>query len=205
MAIRILDVFFSLLLLLFLSPILIIIAFLLFLERKGGVLFIQVRVGKDEQKFNLYKFRTMVKDNNFKGTINDLNFLNLSYEEKLHLRKKYKTTTLNDDRVTNLGRILRKTNFDEIPQLFNVFLGEMSLVGPRPDVQIQEVDYKKEDWKKRTSIKPGLTGLSQINGRSELSLEDRVKFDNQLVDNLNLKNYLGILFKTLFVFFGNSN
>lgn len=86
-------------------------------------------------------------------------------------------TQQNDPRITRVGRFIRATSIDELPQLWNILKGEMSIVGPRPDLEIQKKDYKPEDWQLRNSVRPGITGLAQVNGRSNLSFEKRLDFD----------------------------
>ncbi|MGB5077795.1 MAG: sugar transferase, partial [Sphingorhabdus sp.] len=111
----------------------------------GPVLFRQKRVGRYCQEFTIYKFRTMVVDAERRGG---------------------HATMENDPRITRIGRILRKTSMDELPQLFNVVCGDMSIVGPRPDVPAQQSEYSPEDWKLRHSVRPGITGLAQSTSRS---------------------------------------
>ncbi len=106
-----------------------------------------------------------------------VNVGNLCNREILKVRAEVSTSINFDIRITKLGRFLRKNRLDEVPQLFNVIKGEMNLVGPRPDTPIQEIDYQKSKWEMRHCVKTGITGLAQIKGRSDITLEDRVKFD----------------------------
>ena len=110
--------------------------------------------------------------------------------------EKFQTTAINDTRVTKVGRFIRPSHLDELPQLFNVIRGEMSLVGVRPDVPIQQLDYPSEIWQTRHHLKPGITGLAQING-SINSLELRTELDLFWVNNYNIQLYFTILFHTL--------
>tara|TARA_B100000768_G_C11071378_1_gene286745 strand:+ start:86 stop:523 length:438 start_codon:yes stop_codon:yes gene_type:complete len=125
-------------------------------------------------------------------------YLTLELEELKKIRNQYKTTSLNDSRVTKLGSFLRKTSLDEIPQFFSVLKGDMSLVGPRPDHPIQRADYDYEVWKKRCSVKSGITGLAQISSRNTSNLKTRVDFDMYWVDNKSILLYFKILLKTPF-------
>ena len=141
-----------------LSPLLILIYLLIFFLDNGPVIFKQLRVGKNEKYFTIYKFRTMtyVKDYKFDGLINELPKENLK-----KAREKFKTTKRNDPRISKIGKLIRPIHFDELPQLINVIKGDMSFVGPRPDVPVQKVDYTENFWKMRISLKPGITGLAQ--------------------------------------------
>ena len=123
-------------------------------------------------------------------------YSNLSREEMKEARSKFKTTAIGDSRITPVGRVIRKLSIDELPQLFNVLKGDMSLVGPRPDLPIQESDYSEEDWKWRCSVRPGITGLAQIKGRSSGHINDRIKNDVYWSKNLNLFLYCKVLIIT---------
>jgi lipopolysaccharide/colanic/teichoic acid biosynthesis glycosyltransferase len=176
-------------------PLIIFISIGVKFSSKGPIIFRQVRVGKNLKKFNIFKFRTMRYDaNRFVGEVEN----KMDLKQLVNLRKKFITTKENDNRVTKFGSFLRKSSLDELPQLINVILGDMSIVGPRPDTPIQEVDYLQEHWILRHSIKPGITGLAQINGRSNISILDRIRFDLEYVKNRNFKNYLRIIFITVF-------
>jgi lipopolysaccharide/colanic/teichoic acid biosynthesis glycosyltransferase len=191
--INIIDKLISLFTLIILLPFLTIIAIGIKLTSKGPVFFRQLRVGKDLNKFTIYKFRTMSHDRNrFIGESSGINDL----DELRKLRNNFVTTSLNDSRVTCLGRFLRKSSLDEVPQIINVLLGEMSIVGPRPDTPVQEVDYSPEQWILRHSIKPGITGLAQINGRSGISSVERIAADLTYVKEKSLKKYLKIIIMT---------
>ncbi|MCJ0741495.1 sugar transferase [Pedobacter sp. CYS-01] len=177
-------------------PILIIVAVLIKIDSKGPVFFRQVRVGKNRINFKIYKFRSMFTDTKrFAGDMSSVN-KELSKEELMKLRGSFVTKNNADSRITKVGKFIRKTSIDELPQLLNVLLGDMSLVGPRPDTPIQEIDYTSEQWVKRSLVKPGITGLAQISGRSNLSLEETIRLDLEYVDKYSLKLYLKIIFKT---------
>jgi lipopolysaccharide/colanic/teichoic acid biosynthesis glycosyltransferase len=176
--------------LLVLSPLMLGIALAVRLTDKGPALFAQVRVGKDARPFKIYKFRTMVVDaearlaelrgkNEFDGVL-----------FKIH----------QDPRITPVGARLRRWSLDELPQLFNVLLGEMSLVGPRPALPEEAARYA-DHVRRRLVVKPGLTGMWQVNGRSNLSWEETVRLDLRYVENWSLALDLQILWKTLSVIF----
>ncbi len=190
-----LDRFLSLIALIILSPVLIIIAIIIKLDSKGSVFYKQVRIGKDRIPFNIYKFRSMFTDpKRFSGQLNADQSLN--DEEKKALRQSFTTKNGSDPRITKIGKFIRRTSIDELPQLINVLVGDMSLVGPRPDTPIQEIDYTQEEWVKRHLVKPGITGLSQISGRSILTLKESIRLDLEYVDNYGIKLYFKIIFKT---------
>jgi len=159
-----------------LSPLLLIIAVWIKLDSKGPVLFKQERVGKDNKLFNILKFRTMVVDAEKSGFY----------------------TAENDSRITRPGNLLRKTSLDEIPQLFNIFKGEMSIIGPRPTLKYQ-VDEYTDFQKRRLEGLPGVTGWAQVNGRNSLSWPERITLDVWYVDNFSLFLDAKILYKTVFV------
>lgn len=150
------DVAISAALLLPLLPLFVVIAIVIMLESPGPVFFRQARVGKNLQLFSILKFRSMVSDAAAKGP---------------HF------TSENDSRITRVGRVLRRTSLDELPQLWNVLIGEMSLIGPRPDTPAQESNYSVADWQARHAVRPGITGLAQVNGRSDITPEARTAFD----------------------------
>jgi exopolysaccharide biosynthesis polyprenyl glycosylphosphotransferase len=172
--------------LLALAPLLVTIAVLLKLNGgRGPVVFKQVRVGKDSKPFVMYKFRTMYTD--AEARLADLKHLNETDGTLFKMR--------NDPRVTPIGRWLRRLSLDELPQLFNVAKGDMSLVGPRPPLQ-REVDEYPFDMRRRLVVKPGLTGLWQVSGRSDLSWEDSIRLDLRYVENWSLPMDLMILART---------
>lgn len=173
---RIFDFIASAIGIILLSPLLLIIAIWIKLDSKGPVLFKQERVGKNNNLFNILKFRTMVVDAEKSGFY----------------------TSENDSRITRPGNLLRKTSLDEIPQLFNIFKGEMSIIGPRPTLKYQ-VDEYTDFQKRRLEVLPGVTGWAQVNGRNSLSWPERIKFDVWYVDNFSLFLDAKILYKTVFV------
>jgi lipopolysaccharide/colanic/teichoic acid biosynthesis glycosyltransferase len=132
-------------------------------------------------------------------------YLTIELEELKTIRDSYKTTKINDSRITNFGRFLRKTSLDEIPQFYSVLKGDMSLVGPRPDPPIQRADYDRLTWIKRCKVKSGITGLAQINGRSSGGVDQRIKNDLYWVDNISIFLYFKVLLKTPLVLSKNNN
>ncbi|MCG2595229.1 sugar transferase [Ramlibacter sp. XY19] len=173
---RLLDVLVSALALLLLSPVLLAVAVAIALESGRPVLFKQQRVGRGDREFGLYKFRSMVKNAAAIGPYH---------------------TASDDPRITRSGRFLRRTSLDELPQLLNVLKGEMSLVGPRPDVPAQRSLYTSQDWQARCSVRPGITGLAQARLRSEATPEQRLDLDLRYVREQSLALDLQILFWTL--------
>ncbi len=162
--------------LIILSPILIIAAIAIAATSPGGAIFSQTRIGKKCRPFTIYKFRSMSSDAPSVGP---------------HF------TADGDPRITKIGRIIRKTSIDELPQLVNVVLGQMSLVGPRPDTPKQEADYKPEDWEQRHEVRPGITGLAQCKLRSAATPEERTALDLEYVRTSSLLLDLKIIIWTL--------
>ncbi|MEF7609633.1 sugar transferase [Enterococcus casseliflavus] len=188
---RTIETLFSLSLLVVLSPLLLLICIgIKFSNWQAPIIFKQVRVGKNETTFVMYKFRTMVPDaDQLLGQYLDKNEI----EGAMFKLKK-------DPRVTRLGRLLRKTSLDELPQLINVLKGEMALVGPRPPLEREVVSYSEKD-KQRLSVTPGCTGLWQVSGRNELSFQEMVALDLYYINNLNWLLDLKIIMKTIGVVF----
>ncbi|MEP1151844.1 MAG: sugar transferase [Balneola sp.] len=153
---RFFDILFSLLGVILLSPIIVIISVLIKTTSKGPIIFSHKRVGKNCKEFYCYKFRTMIDKADKMGS---------------YMTKK------NDPRITKLGQYLRKFSLDELPQLINVFLGHMSLVGPRPDTINQMRLYTEEERKERHAVRPGITGLAQVKARHTATNRERKKYD----------------------------
>ena len=174
--------------LIMLSPLMLALALAIWLTDKGPAFFIQRRVGKDGQVFRIFKFRTMVVD--AEKRLAELHASN-DFDGVLFKMRR-------DPRVTPVGARLRKWSLDELPQLFNVLLGEMSLVGPRPPLP-DEVALYADHVRRRLVVKPGLTGLWQVGGRSDLTWEESVRLDLRYVENWSLALDLQILWKTVFV------
>jgi exopolysaccharide biosynthesis polyprenyl glycosylphosphotransferase len=174
--------------LIMLAPVMSALAAAIWLHDRGPALFTQLRVGKDGHAFRIYKFRTMVVD--AEGRKEELLASNDSDGVLFKLRE--------DPRVTAVGAHLRRWSLDELPQLFNIFLGHMSLVGPRPALP-DEADKYAAHVRRRLVVKPGLTGLWQVSGRSDLSWEESVRLDLRYVENWSFALDLQILWKTLSV------
>ena len=184
---RVMDVILSLIGLILVSPVFLIIACAIKLDSKGPVFFMHERIGKDGKKFKMYKFRTMVD--------NAENLIKKFTPEQLkEFKQNFKLE--NDPRITKVGKILRKTSLDELPQILNVLKGELSLIGPRPIIS-EELEKYGEDKEKFLSIKPGLTGNWAANGRSCTSYEQRIEMELYYVDNVSLKLDIEIFFKTI--------
>ncbi|KPU27369.1 sugar transferase [Caloranaerobacter sp. TR13] len=173
---RLVDIILSILVLIVFIPFWLLIAILIKLDSPGPVLFIQRRPGLNTKPFSVYKFRTM----------------RLGSEKMI----KGKEVMLNDERITRIGKFLRRYKIDEIPQLLNVLKGEMSLVGPRPERMDYLPDYTEEELK-RFQMRPGLTGLAQVSGNIYISLEDRHKYDVYYVENFSLWLDLKIIIRTI--------
>jgi lipopolysaccharide/colanic/teichoic acid biosynthesis glycosyltransferase len=191
---RLLDLTLSLLVLPFALPALLICAAAITLDSPGPVLFVQNRVGKGKRRFKLYKFRTMYHHLDTNGHRAFMKaFVNGQVNEKANGNGVYKP--FSDRQLTRVGRMLRKTSLDELPQLINVIKGEMSLVGPRPNVPWEVEEYR--GWhKERLEVLPGITGLAQINGRSSVTFDKIVRYDIEYIENRSMKLDIQILWKT---------
>jgi len=173
---RLFDIFVSLLVLIPFLPVWIIIVLLIKITSPGPVFFLQDRPGLNKKIFKVYKFRTMRPGS-----------------EKM---VKGQEVMKNDERITTVGKFLRRTKLDEIPQVLNVLKGEMSLVGPRPE-RIASLEDYDDEISKRLNMKPGMTGLAQVSGNIYLSLENRYKFDVYYVENFNVWLDLRIILRTI--------
>jgi exopolysaccharide biosynthesis polyprenyl glycosylphosphotransferase len=187
---NLMDRIFAVLLLALLSPLLLVISALISLSDRGPALFTQVRVGREGKTFKVVKFRTMYADAEDRLA----NLVDQNESDGLFFKIR------DDPRITPVGRFLRKTSLDELPQLLNVLKGEMSLVGPRP-LPADDGDFLG-DVRRRLLVRPGMTGLWQVSGRSELSWDDAVRLDLYYVDNWSLAFDLVILWRTVGVVFG---
>ncbi len=175
---RIFDIILSFIALVILSPVFIIVSLLIKIDSKGNILFTQKRIGKNKTHFNILKFRTMYSD-----TPKDVPTHLLKNPENL---------------ITPIGKFLRKSSLDELPQIINILKGEMSIVGPRPALWNQDDLINERDIYKANDVRPGLTGLAQIMGRDELPIPVKAKYDGDYVKNISLVNDIKIIFKTAF-------
>lgn len=170
---RVIDIILSLIALILLSPVLVVVAILVRIKLGGPVLFAQNRPGKNEKIFKMYKFRTMTDARDEKGEL------------------------LPDDiRLTKFGQILRSTSLDELPELWNILKGDMSIVGPRP-LLVQYLPLYNSEQSRRHEVRPGLTGLAQVSGRNAISWEEKFKLDVNYIDELSFNNDITIIFLTV--------
>lgn len=183
---RFFDIILALSAIILLSPFLVIIALIIRFDSKGKVIFGHTRLGKDKKEIKIYKFRTMVSNA-------DEVFENFTEEQKQEYYENFKLD--NDPRITKIGRVLRKTSLDELPQLINILKGELSVVGPRPIVQ-DEVEKYGKCAERFFSVVPGLTGYWQANGRSDTTYEERIAMDMYYVENRSLWLDFKIILKT---------
>lgn len=184
---RLFDVLISLMLLLMLLPLFLVTALLIRLESPGPVLFSQQRVGLNGRFFSFYKFRSMVI--NAAELKDQLLKQNESQAGVIFKMKR-------DPRITRVGRFIRKFSIDELPQLYNVLIGDMSLVGPRPPLPREVAEYTLED-RKRLHVKPGITCIWQVSGRSDIPFDQQVSLDKQYIHSQSLWRDLMILLKTI--------
>jgi lipopolysaccharide/colanic/teichoic acid biosynthesis glycosyltransferase len=190
---RVLDVVVSALLLVALLPLLLLIALVIRIDSRGWPVYRQRRLGHRCRPFVVNKFRTMAADAGH-DTHREFVLALISGERGATEQGVFKLTE--DDRVTRVGRFLRKSSLDELPQLWNVLRGDMSLVGPRPPIPY-EVERYPEHWFGRFAVKPGITGLWQVNGRSELTLEEMIALDLEYVRRRSLRLNIEILLRTV--------
>ena len=183
------DLLFSFLFLFSFLPFFLIISLLIKLSSRGPIFFLQKRIGKNNIPFKCIKFRTMHPE--AKDILENLLIKDLELRREFEETHKIK----NDPRVTPIGKFLRKTSLDELPQFINVLRGEMSIIGPRPIVKEEKKKYGK-NFKKVSLIKPGITGLWQVSGRNNLTYKRRVLLDLNYVENYNFRMDLRILFRT---------
>ena len=170
---RILDLILSLMALIVLMPLMIIIGILVRINLGSPIIFKQKRPGKNEKIFTLYKFRTMTDKRDIDGNL---------------LPDEY--------RLTKFGKFLRSTSLDELPELINIIKGDMAIVGPRP-LLVEYLPYYTEEEKHRHDVRPGLTGLAQVNGRNAISWEEKLKYDTEYIKKISFYSDLKIIFKTI--------
>jgi undecaprenyl phosphate N,N'-diacetylbacillosamine 1-phosphate transferase len=169
---HLIDFIFALVSLMFFSPILIIVTILLSLANRGNPFFVQARPGKEEKIFKIIKFKTMTDDRDAKGNL-----------------------LPDSQRLTHIGKIIRKSSIDEIPQLINVLLGDMSFIGPRPLLP-EYLNIYDERQKNRHCVRPGITGWAQVNGRNAISWTQKLEYDIWYVENMSISLDFKILLKT---------
>ena len=174
---RFLDIVLSAAALLVLSPVLLVIAILIKLDSKGPVLFKQKRVAKGKEHFQILKFRTMYAD--------------VPKDVPTHLLADP------DSKITKIGRFLRKSSLDELPQIWNILVGEMSIIGPRPALWNQFDLIEERDKYGANDVRPGLTGLAQVMGRDELPIDVKAKYDGEYAQNVTFVHDVKIFFKTI--------
>lgn len=184
---RVFDFIFSLVCLIALSPVFILIALLIKLDSKGPVFFLHKRVGKNWEPIKLFKFRTMV-------TNAEELLKTLTIEQQREFKENFKLE--NDFRITKIGKILRKTSLDELPQIINILIGNMSLIGPRP-VVTEELEKYGNNKSEFLSVTPGLTGWWACSGRSNITYEERIKLELYYVRNCSIKLDIKVFFKTI--------
>jgi undecaprenyl phosphate N,N'-diacetylbacillosamine 1-phosphate transferase len=177
---RLMDVMVSVVLIVVLAPLWLLAAVAVKATSPGPLFFVQTRGGRGGEPFRSLKFRTMRAD---------------------HVHDPTEIVPLSHTAIAPIGRWLRRTKIDELPQLFNVLIGDMSLIGPRPTIMEQVRDYD-EFQRRRLEVRPGITGLAQVNGNTVLSWDERIKYDVYYVDHLSLLFDLMILFKTVVVIAG---
>ena len=190
---KIMDIVCSLAGIIFLSPLFIVVAILIKLEDpKGKVFFRQERYGQYPKKFKMLKFRSMV--HNAEELLDQLQHLNEQTGPAFKIK--------DDPRITRIGKFIRKTSIDELPQLFNVLKGDMSLVGPRPPIP-HEVEQYTEYQIQRLAVKPGLTCIWQVSGRNNIGFDEWVDMDLEYINTRNLWLDIKLIFKTVGVLFGD--
>lgn len=174
---RLIDILLSIFGLILLAPVLILFSILIKVESKGPIFFKQKRVGKNKEYFNIYKFRTMRTD-----TPKDM---------PTHMLKDANCY------ITKIGKFMRKTSIDELPQIINILKGEMSIIGPRPALWNQEDLIEERDKYKANNVKPGLTGWAQVNGRDELEIPVKAKYDGEYMEKMSFLFDIKIFFRTI--------
>ena len=176
----------------FLVPFFLIIAIIIKIDSKGDIFYIQKRIGKNNKTFSCYKFRTMKQESKY--LLKKLLIKNPNFKNEFIKTRKIK----NDPRITNIGKFLRFTSLDELPQIFNVLKGEMSFIGPRPIVKSEIKKYGK-NFEKVFSVKPGISGIWQVSGRNKISYKKRVELDIIYSENISFILDIKIFIKTIYI------
>lgn len=204
---RIVDVILSLIAIIILSPVLLILALLVKLDSRGPIIYRNKCVGIDGEEFDLFKFRSMriecCRGKNYGGDKAEEYFTNLLKNPEAGAEWKKDFKLKDDPRVTRVGKFIRKLSVDELPQLFNILLGNMSIVGPRPIVKDELQKYGKQQFK-RHIIKPGMTGLWQVGGRNDIAYSERVKLDMFYIENWSIWIDFSVIIKTILAIFKKS-
>lgn len=188
---RIFDVIIASIALILLSPIFLLLAIIIKIDSKGSVFFAHTRIGKNGKKFKMYKFRTMYE--NAQEMIKDF-----TPEQRKEWEENFKLK--DDPRITKIGKVLRKTSLDELPQIINIIKGDLSIIGPRPVID-EELEKYGENREKFLSLTPGLTGYWQANGRSDTTYKKRMQMELYYIDHVSAKLDLQIFFKTFITVF----
>lgn len=184
---RLLDIIISIVGLIILSPLFLVLAIVIKLDSKGSVFFKHTRYGKNGKKFKMYKFRTMYE--NAQDIIKEF-----TPEQIKEWKENFKLK--DDPRITKVGKFLRKTSLDELPQIINIIKGDLSIIGPRPVIE-EELEKYGDNKDKFLSVTPGLTGYWQANGRSSTTYEQRMEMELYYIDNISPKLDIKIFFKTI--------
>ena len=182
---RLFDITASFLMLLIFSPVLLLIAIAIAIDSRGPIIFKQRRLGKNGKEFNIYKFRTMVVNAESGGVYSDNK----------------------DPRVTRVGRVLRKTSLDELPQMVNILVGHMSFIGPRPPLTYHPwpIEEYTDEQRRMFDVRPGITGWAQVNGRKSVEWNKRIELNVWYVDHLSIWLDIKIFFMTIFKVFTNAD
>ncbi|MBS0615513.1 MAG: sugar transferase [Verrucomicrobia bacterium] len=188
---RIFDICFSIGAMIFFFPLCLGIAIAIKLDSPGPLFYGSLRVGRNGKPFLCWKFRTMYANADMK--LKELLQKNSAMRQEWELFYKLK----DDPRITKIGKFLRRTSLDELPQFWNIFMGDLSVVGPRPVTQDEIVKYFGDKAQKILSVRPGLTGIWQTSGRSLLTFEERIKLEESYIDQQSLSLDLRIIFKTI--------
>lgn len=184
---RIIDIILSIIAIIILAPIFVIVATAIKIDSKGPVIFKHKRIGKDGKIIYIYKFRTMVQN------AEDL-IKSFTPQQQKEFKENYKLT--NDPRITRVGKFLRKTSIDELPQIINILKGDLAIIGPRPVIK-EELEKYQENKERFLSVTPGLTGYWAANGRSSTTYEQRMAMELHYVDNISLVMDAKIFLKTI--------
>lgn len=194
---RIFDVVFSIFILILLSPVFIIITFLIIIDDGFPVFFKQDRSGMNNKTFKMYKFRSM---KNVQVPVPSNSHTEYNWEDGVPDDFIFKSSSEDNPNITKVGKFIRKYSLDELPQFINVLKGDMSIIGPRPEI-VQITKFYSEKQKRRLEVKPGITGWAQVNGRSDINHGKKIEYDLHYVENFSIWLDLKILIKTILLVF----